>query len=226
MSTSRVTDAPLGGRGLMAPMDDWRHYPPLRLPTILEVALRQIVEHGYEATTVRTIARAVGVTVPALYYHYENKQAILVALLDHAMELVTSHVDAALAEAGDDPVQRLSAVVEAIVLYMANHSDLAFVDSERRSLTPENLKHYLAYRDRIDGLIQDAIEDGCRAGVFLTPVPDEVRRAILSMCQGVAGWFHATGPKTPDVTAKDYVRIALASVEYTNGSTRDSAGLL
>jgi len=220
MRTIRMSDSPLGGAGVMSPMDDWRNYPPLRLPGILDVALTQIVEHGYEATTVRTIAQAVGVTVPALYYHYENKQAILVALLDHAMELVTSHVDAALAEAGNDPARRLSAAVEAIVLYSANHSDLAFLDSERRSLTPKNLKWYLAHRDHIDGLIRDAIEDGCRAGVFATPVPDEVRRAILSMCQGVAGWFHASGPKTPDGTAKDYVRIALASVEYTNTSAR------
>jgi hypothetical protein len=105
--------------------------------------------------------------------------------------------------------------VEAIVLYMAHHSDLAFVDSERRSLTPANLGHYLESRDRIDGQIRDIIEEGCRAGVFSTPVPDEVRRAILSMCQGTAGWFHAEGPKTPDETARDYVRIALASVEYT-----------
>jgi AcrR family transcriptional regulator len=215
MRTLHSSEAPLGGAGVVFPVEDWRHYPPLRLPTILEVALGQIVKHGYEATTVRTIARAVGVTVPALYYHYVNKQAILVALLDQAMELVTSHVDAALAEAGDDPVRRLSAAVEAIVLYMAHHSDLAFVDSERRSLTPENLERYLESRDRIDQQIREIIEDGCRAGVFSTPVPDEVRRAILSMCQGIAGWFHPEGPKTPDETAKDYVRIALASAEYT-----------
>jgi AcrR family transcriptional regulator len=33
---------------------------------------------------VRTVAREVGPTVPALYYHFENTQAMLVSLLDHA----------------------------------------------------------------------------------------------------------------------------------------------
>lgn len=193
---------------------DWRRYSRPELPTILEVALAQFVEHGYDATTVRTIAREVGVTVPALYYHYENKQAILVALLDRGMTRVISYVDAALDEAGNDPVKRLSLIVEAIALYMAHHRDLAFLDSERRALTPESLEWYRERRDVIDRHLDAAIHDGVEAGVFTTPVPDEARRAILSMCQGIAGWFHSDGPKTPAETARDYVRIALAAVEY------------
>lgn len=212
---------PVHARSAVAvPVDDWRHYPPLALPKILDVALTQIVEHGYDATSVRTIAAEVGVTVPALYYHYENKQAILVALFDHAMSTVSAHIDAALAEAGDDPVRRLSALVEATALYMANYRDLAFLDSERRSLTAENGRWYREHRDTIDGQLRDAIEDGCRAGVFATSVPDSARRAILSMCQGIASWYHPDGPKTPAETAAEYVRIALAAVEF--GAADDS----
>ncbi|RPA58484.1 TetR/AcrR family transcriptional regulator [Gordonia oryzae] len=198
-----------------APVGDWRHYPPLELPRILDAALSQIVEHGYDATSVRTIAGEVGVTVPALYYHYDNKQSILVALLDHAMRTVSSHIDAALVEAGDDPVRRLSGVVEATALYMANHPDLAFLDSERRSLTPENGAWYREHRDAIDVQLRDAIDDGCSAGVFATPVPDSARLAILSMCQGIASWYRVDGPKTPAEVAAEYVRIALAAVECT-----------
>jgi AcrR family transcriptional regulator len=193
---------------------DWRKYPQVELTPILRVALEQIVEHGYDATSVRTIANAVGVTVPALYYHHENKQAILVALLDTAMTTVTAHVEAALAEAGSDPVERLSALVEAIVLYMAHHRDLAFLDSERRALTPENLARYLSQRDRIDRLLQEATDDGIASGAFTTPVPREAHRAILSMCQGVAGWFRPGGPKSARQTAADYVVIALDAVGH------------
>ncbi|MEU4690782.1 TetR/AcrR family transcriptional regulator [Actinoplanes sp. NPDC023714] len=195
-------------------MRDWTRYPALELPPILAVSLDQIVRHGYDATSVRKIAGELGVTVPALYYHFENKQAILMALLDHAMRIVTSHVDAALEEAGSDPVARLGGAVEAIVLYMAHHRDLAFLDSERRSLTPANLARYVAHRDRIEGLLRDTIEDGCRAGTFRTSKAAACGRAILSMCQGVAGWYQPSGPQSPEETAADYVRIALAAVEF------------
>lgn len=192
---------------------DWRSYPPLDLPPILRVALAQIVEHGYDATTVRTIARDVGVTVPALYYHFENKQAILVALLDHAMTIVTSHLDAALVDVAPDPVARLSVIVEAIALYMAHHRDLAFLDAERRSLTPENLAHYVLRRDRVERELRVTIEDGCARNAFHTPIPEACGRAILAMCQGIAGWYRPEGPQTAGQTAADYVRIALAAVE-------------
>jgi AcrR family transcriptional regulator len=200
------------------PVVDWRTYPRLDLPPILTVALGQIVEHGYDATTVRTIAREVGVTVPALYYHFENKQAMLIALLDHAMTIVTSHLDAALEAADSDPVARLSATVEAIALYAAHHRDLAFLDSERRSLTPENLAEYVAHRDRIERVLRETIERGCADGSFGTPSPEACGRAILSMCQGIAVWYRPDGPQTPEETAADYVRIALAAAETVDAS--------
>ncbi len=192
---------------------NWRFYPPLELPPILQVALAQIVEHGYDATSVRTIAREVGVTVPALYYHFENKQAMLVALLDHSMGIVSRHVAAALHEAGDDPSARLGAMVEAIVLYTVHHSDLAFLDSERRALTEENRRRYVAHRDSVEGELHRIIEDGRARGVFRTPIPQECGRAILSMCQGIAGWYSPGGPLSPEETAARYVRLALAMVQ-------------
>ena len=194
---------------------NWRVYPPLTLSPILTVALTQFVEHGYDATTVRTIAREVGVTVPALYYHFENKQAILVALLDHAMATVSSHVDAAIAETGEAPVDRFAAIVEAVVLYMAYHRDLAFLDSERRALTPANRARYVAHRDRLEQKLRETIEAGRRFGAFGTEDAATCGRAILSMCQGIAGWYRPDGPDTPEGTAARYVRIALAAVEHT-----------
>jgi AcrR family transcriptional regulator len=194
---------------------NWRVYPPLALTPILEVALAQFVEHGYDATTVRTIAKEVGVTVPALYYHFENKQAILVALLDHAMATVSSHVDAAIAEAGDAPAERFAAIVEAVVLYMAHHRDLAFLDCERRALTPPNRARYVAHRDRLELKLRETIEAGRRGGVFRTDDSASCGRAILAMCQGIAGWYRPDGPDTAEGTAARYVRIALAAVEYT-----------
>ena len=183
----------------LEPPRDWREFPPSDLSPILRTALSEIVAHGYDATSVRVIADGVGVTVPALYYHFKNKQAILVALLDHALDIVTSHVHG---------------VVEAVCLYMAHHRDLAFLDSERRALTPPNLEHYVARRDEVEKAVRDAIDDGCDGGVFRTVDPAECSRAILSMCQGISSWFSPDGESTAEETASRYVRIALATVEY------------
>ncbi len=47
---------------------------------ILDVALELFGERGYDATSLREIAERLGVSKAALYYHFEQKADILVAL--------------------------------------------------------------------------------------------------------------------------------------------------
>ena len=47
---------------------------------ILDVALDLFNEHGYDKTSLREIADALGFTKAALYYHFERKEDILLAL--------------------------------------------------------------------------------------------------------------------------------------------------
>jgi len=49
---------------------------------ILNAALRLFSEHGFARTTVRAIARDVGITNAAIYYHFASKQELLEALLE------------------------------------------------------------------------------------------------------------------------------------------------
>jgi AcrR family transcriptional regulator len=59
--------------------------PPLVAPNdtrqrILDVALDLFTEQGYDGTSLREIAEQLGVTKAALYYHFESKEDILMAL--------------------------------------------------------------------------------------------------------------------------------------------------
>ena len=60
--------------------------PPLADPKsdtrqrILSVALDLFTEQGYDGTSLREIAEQLGVTKAALYYHFESKEDILMAL--------------------------------------------------------------------------------------------------------------------------------------------------
>ncbi len=57
---------------------------PNRRDLLIETASRLFQEYGYNATSVRQIADAVGVTEAALYYHFkEGKRALLQAVLAH-----------------------------------------------------------------------------------------------------------------------------------------------
>ena len=69
---------------------------------ILDVALDLFSVQGYEATSISQLAEAVGIRKASLYSHFENKQAILDALIQTTMEEYEKHSIFAKAD-WDDP---------------------------------------------------------------------------------------------------------------------------
>jgi AcrR family transcriptional regulator len=194
--------------------EDWRVSTPAELSPILAHTLAAFEEHGYHGTSVRDIARRVGVTVPALYYHYENKQAMLVALLTLSMEALLAKCRAAIAETAPDPVAGFSALVECIVRFMAYRGSKGLLDSEIRSLEPANQTAYIAQRDQLDHAMRLLVVDGVDKGLFHTEHPVEAGRAVLTMCHAVARWYHLGGELSPAELAQRYVGFGLGLVGY------------
>ena len=58
---------------------------------ILEAALELFSVQGFEATSISQITNAVGIRKASLYSHFENKQAILDALVQEAMAQYAKH---------------------------------------------------------------------------------------------------------------------------------------
>lgn len=58
---------------------------------ILEAALELFSVQGYEATSISQLAEAVGIRKASLYSHFENKQAILDALIQTTLERYAQH---------------------------------------------------------------------------------------------------------------------------------------
>jgi AcrR family transcriptional regulator len=59
---------------------------------ILDAALAVFGDKGYEAGTMREIAARVGVSEPAIYRHYESKEAILADIVATAGDRITSYM--------------------------------------------------------------------------------------------------------------------------------------
>ncbi|MFF5114908.1 TetR/AcrR family transcriptional regulator [Streptosporangium sp. NPDC000509] len=55
---------------------------------IQEIALKLFTEQGYEATSLREIAEALGVTKAALYYHFKTKDDIIASLAEDRVRAV------------------------------------------------------------------------------------------------------------------------------------------
>ncbi|MGH3757571.1 TetR/AcrR family transcriptional regulator [Actinophytocola sp.] len=190
----------------------WREVQPTEHAPILAGARQVFHEKGYHGASVRDIAARAGVTVPALYYHYKNKQAMLVAVLELNMVAVLARVERALDDAGDRPEKRMAHLVEAIVLHLTREVGAMALDREMRYLEPENRKHYVAMRKRLEVLLVEIIDKGTAEGVFHPVDSVDTARALLGMCQAITTWFDPHGPSSPEDMARQYAKIALNAV--------------
>ncbi|WP_185995953.1 TetR/AcrR family transcriptional regulator [Nocardioides campestrisoli] len=194
---------------------DWRKSPPLELTPILAASLDAFYEHGYHGTTVRDIARRVGATVPALYYHHENKQEILFALMDAAIDRSSSMTLVAVAEAEGQPVDAFFNGVEALVRFMATSGKVAYLDAEIRCLTSENRETYARKRAVVERLMLACVEEAVASGDFAVSSPRVMSRALLGMIQGIPVWYNPAGALAVDDVVTEYVDIAAHMVGAT-----------
>ena len=190
----------------------WRTREGQPLPPILAAALANLQEHGYHGTTVRGIASGVGLTMPALYYHYGNKEGILFALLDIAMDDLLARIRDGLEEAGQDTKARFTNFVTAVVLHITLERDLATLHDEFRFLTSDLRAQYVAKRSVVDETLVGLLKDGVAEGIFETDDARFTSRLVLGMCNGIVDWYHPAGPLSAKKIAKRYAQSAVRLV--------------
>lgn len=71
---------------------------------ILDTAKRLFIQHGYHGLAMREIAERLGVTKPALYYHFKDKEELFLAILNENLNQIERGLDAIRAKnvAGDE----------------------------------------------------------------------------------------------------------------------------
>ncbi|MET0425490.1 MAG: TetR family transcriptional regulator [Actinoplanes sp.] len=87
---------------------------------VAERALRLGDEEGLEAVTIRRLAQELGVTPMALYWHFKNKDELLIGICDHALAEVRADRNAAAPWQ-----QQLRGMVEALLGVLVRHPFLA-----------------------------------------------------------------------------------------------------
>ena len=190
----------------------WREFPPLMLEAPLAGALAAFLELGYAGATMRDVGQRAGLSVPGLYHHHASKQQLLVALLDLTMNDLLTRSTAARSE-GRSPVERFTLLVECLALFHTHRCQLGFIGaSEMRSLEPAACTRVTAARTKQQRMVDEEVVQGCRDGVFRTPRPREVARAVVTMCTALPQWYSPDGPVRPEQVAAQYVEFALDMV--------------
>jgi AcrR family transcriptional regulator len=104
---------------------------------ILEVAAKLFAQQGYAGTSVRDIAKELGIANPSIYYHFKSKVEVLVELLSQPLRSIESAVADAKELSGEARTRR---IIEGFLDALELHRGVALV------ATPEDKKVFESQR--------------------------------------------------------------------------------
>jgi AcrR family transcriptional regulator len=177
---------------------------------ILRATLRLIGEQGIGAVTNRGVARAAGVSLGSLTYHFPSQEDLLREALhtfvDEEIARITAYVTA-LAESGMAPVQAPDEVEKAILAFTDGPEQVANLElhlhAARDPALRQTSKRSVAAYDRLATAVLSALE-----------IPDAERHApaVVAMLYGLAIRRLATGDATGTGTADAFRLLLLGAL--------------
>jgi AcrR family transcriptional regulator len=190
--------------------------PALRL---LKAADSLFYSQGAQATTVREITNACGLSPGAMYNHFTSKDELLYVLVHYRHARLEEDVIAALAPLDGDPVAGLAAIVGVYVrMHFGGKQSAQVANREYRHLSGPQLDEVLTIRRRLRDRMVDVLEEGERTGVFDIWGQTGSRSVtitaatILDMCIHSSQWLHEEGPMGIDELERYFVAMAMRMV--------------
>jgi TetR/AcrR family transcriptional regulator, cholesterol catabolism regulator len=170
---------------------------------LLDAAAKLFCQRGFHATSMRDIAKAVDMLSGSIYYHFNSKQEMLLAVYAEGARRIGELVDAAVARE-TDPWRRLEAASAAHLNAMnITHRDYAQVMIRTLPQEADGIGAQLR-------VIRRDYETRFRRLLDELPLPSDVDRHYLRlMVIGALNWSHVwykAGGDRPEVVAKAFIQ--------------------
>src|SRR5947209_13533273 len=134
---------------------------------ILDGALTAIRDRGLKGAGMREIARAAGLSTGNLYYYLRNKQELVYACQDRALDQLLDALECA--RPRPDAAERLTSLIEGhLNVVMAGGASLHL---DLDDLSKPQFKKIVQKRDKYERGVRDLIADGQREGAVRTGDP-------------------------------------------------------
>ncbi|MGE0150967.1 MAG: TetR/AcrR family transcriptional regulator [Reyranellaceae bacterium] len=175
-----------------------------RRDKLLVIAARCFNEQGYDAASMRDIAREMKILPGTIYYYFPSKESLLVAVHQEGVRRISAKIEEALAKSSADPWQRLSDAAAAYLKSMLGvDRDLcAVIIAEFPRRHSKTLRaQLLANREVVEAHFRQLVAD--------LPLRRGVDRSLWRLAlMGQLAWTHAwyrPGKQTPEQIGRKLV---------------------
>ena len=167
---------------------------------------------GYQATSVRDIARELDLQGGSLYSHVASKEDMLWEIVSRAADAFLAAVRPIAATREPAPARLTSMIVAHIEIVVARLSQATVFFQDWRHLGDDRRNEIIRRRDAYEALYRQVIADGIAAGDLRNIDPKLAAIAMLSALNGLPGWYRNDGPWSSSDLASGYADLLLAGL--------------
>jgi AcrR family transcriptional regulator len=158
----------------------------VRREEILAATVEEMQRLGMDRTRAQDVAQALGVSTGLIFYHFDNKDNLLAAALEYAVDRDLARLDRALAR-GRTPMERLRRVVAAYGPTGSAPGWTLWIDSWSSALRHPEIRTMLrTLDDRWQAALCTAIQAGVDSGDFSCPDPAVTAARVGALLDGLS----------------------------------------
>ena len=196
--------------------------PKIRIDEILDTAEPLFSTNGYRKTTIRDIAKKMGVAQGMLYYYFKSKEEVLEALINRQISNVLTDLKSMISSTDIIPSRKIEITLNAI-FQIAQHEDglfLAFLSDEKN--LHFKIKVFRQATLLLKPWLIKIIEEGIRKELFYVPNMQTAINFIISilLCLG-----DALCEKNSDEIIAYHLRMANSLIEKVLGMPENTLHL-
>jgi AcrR family transcriptional regulator len=182
-------------------------YAEATKPEIYQVIARLFAYRGYHSTSMREIARELGMNQSSLYYYFASKQDILFTLMNDAMDDVLAILEE-ISTTDLLPEDRLNRVLSFYAQYYTGDQErLILLINEMNSLNEEYRSILVGKQRRYVQLIKSILEELAAQDKIKQIDPAIATFAFFGMVHYTIKWYHKDGPVSLEQLANAFVEI-------------------
>ncbi|MEA2900002.1 MAG: TetR/AcrR family transcriptional regulator [Bradyrhizobium sp.] len=175
-----------------------------RRQAIIRAAATAFNRQGFHNTSMDDLAAALNTSKPTLYQFFKNKQKLLYACHQHAMD----HGEAGLAMAhrdGRSGREKLAIYCRRYMHGVMHDFGSCAVLTDLDALQPDDRAAAIDRRAKISAATREIIEEGLRDGTFASVDSKLASLFVLSVANWILIWYRPDGDKTRDEIVEAFI---------------------
>jgi TetR/AcrR family transcriptional regulator len=195
-------------------MNKWANAVPSRAEqsdtkrkAIIREASRVFNRRGSHGTTLEDVAERLGVTKTALYRYVNNKNDLLCACHEEAMEIANEHLDIG-ERTGRTGLEKIQIAMTGYLRTMISDLGVPILLLEENALEKRSAVRIVALRDEFERRLRGLVELGIDDGSIVATDPKLAVFMLLGAVHWVTKWYSPEGAWTGDDASAALIELA------------------